>query len=96
MSRHGQWQVTDESPGRPGDPEIWVDEAWLDAYTRGSVRLRGELIGAIVRAEQPAPGGTVVYRVISRRWSQANDGRPYYVLAWPDLPRDPHEGVPDG
>lgn len=45
------------------------------------------LVGAVVRfGEFPGLRAPVVYRIISRRWSQANDGRPYYVLAWPDLP----------
>jgi hypothetical protein len=26
----------------------------------------------------------VVYNVISRRWSRENNGRPYYIVRWPD------------
>lgn len=97
MGRHGQWWVADESPGGPGEREIWVDESALDMIARGDaapvtvLRLADgaapmDWIGATVRfREQPGVSEPVVYRIICRRWSQANAGRPYYVLAWPDL-----------
>jgi hypothetical protein len=90
---HEAWFVPDESPGALGEREVWIDEAALDMYARGdaepAVTVRpGEypgLIGAVVRfGEYPGLDAPVVYRILCRRWSQANDGRPYYVLAWPD------------
>lgn len=87
----GGWPLADGSPGGFGDREIWIDEAALDMIARGDFRpaivLRpGDdqtLIGAGVRVDRhPVP---VTYTIISRRWSQANAGRPYYVLAWPGL-----------
>lgn len=96
MGRHEQWWVADESPGGLGEREVWVDESALDMIARGDAApvtvLRQEAgmadwIGATVRfREQPGVSTPVVYRIICRRWSQANGGRPYYVLAWPDLP----------
>lgn len=32
---HGPWWIPDESPGKLGDPEIWMDESALDMYGRG-------------------------------------------------------------
>jgi hypothetical protein len=99
MSRHGQWWIADESPGGLGDPEIWVDEAALDMYGRGDsapvVTVTGGRdyeardgnwwSGAVIRfGPQPGLASAAVYVIVSRRWSQANGGRPYYVLAWPD------------
>jgi hypothetical protein len=93
MSRHGKWWIADESPGGLGEREIWVDESALDMIARGDAAPVTTLrpgdgtgrIGAIVRfGPQPGLGTAVVYTILSRRWSLANDGRPYYVLAWPD------------
>lgn len=92
MGAHGEWWIADESPGGLGDRELWMDEAALDMYARGdaepAVTVRDPeagLIGAVIRFSQyPGLRVPVVYKIISRRWSQANDGRPYYVLAWPD------------
>lgn len=90
---HESWFVPDESPGELGEREVWIDGAALDMYARGdaepavTVRPGREpgLIGASVRfGDYPGLAAPVVYTVISRRWSQANVGRPYYVLAWPD------------
>lgn len=92
---HDAWFVPDESPGDLGEREVWIDGAALDMYARGdaepavTVRPGAEpgLIGASVRfGAYPGLDAPVVYTVICRRWSQANVGRPYYVLAYPDLP----------
>lgn len=93
------WWVADESPGGLGGPEVWADEAALDMYGRGdaapAVTVAGGRdyddpsgnwwAGAVIRFNQH-PGITVpvVYVVSCRRWSQANSGRPYYVLKRPD------------
>jgi hypothetical protein len=100
----GSWFVPDESPGELGEREVWIDEAALDMYARGdaepAVTVRPgpdeSLVGASVRfGSYPGLDAPVVYTVICRRWSQANDGRPCYVLAFPDLPSAARER-PDG
>lgn len=72
------------SPGGIGDPEVWVDESAL-AGASSCNRSHGVvgMVGAVVRVPQEA-GVPAVYEIISRRWSTANLGRPYYVLRWPD------------
>lgn len=93
MGRHGEWWVADESPGGLGDREIWVDESAIDMIARGDAAPAivlcqpdgADLIGAVIRVNQhPALNVPVVYKILCRRWSHANVGRPYYVLAWPD------------
>jgi hypothetical protein len=96
MGLHGEWWVASESPGGLGEREIWVDESAIDMIARGGAapaivlcRPVGagplDLIGAVIRVNQhPALSVPVVYKILCRRWSQANAGRPYYVLAWPD------------
>lgn len=102
MGLRGEWWVADESPGGLGSREIWVDEAAIDMIARGDAKPAitlsagphdarepwpDMLIGARVRVNQhPGLSVPVVYKIMCRRWSQANGGRPYYVLAWPDLP----------
>lgn len=98
MGRHGEWRVARESPGVLGEREIWVDESAIDMIARGGFDPEIVLcqadgaapmnwIGAVVRVNHhPALSVPVVYKIHCRRWSQANAGRPYYVLAWPDLP----------
>lgn len=91
------WWIPDESPGGLGDPEIWVDGDMLDMYARGhaepAVSVRPErgarmlgLFGALVRFERHGADleSPAVYKILGRRWSLANGGRPYYVLKWPD------------
>jgi hypothetical protein len=85
---NGTRWLTQDSPGRPGDPELWIDADAMDsgggmepAIVEHVLRSGGggPWIGQPVRF----PGGAcpdVVYRVVSRRTSQANLGRPYYVL----------------
>lgn len=76
----GQLLITSDSPGGLGYPEIWADADLLEELARGSAG--GTLINlAITFVCNKTP---VTYAVISRRWSHANGGRPYYVLAWPD------------
>jgi hypothetical protein len=106
MGLHGEWWVADESPGGLGGREVWVDESAIDMIARGdcdpAIVLRQadgtapvNWIGAIVRVNRhPGLDVPVVYKIHCRRWSQANDGRPYYVLAWPDLPFRNERGVP--
>lgn len=99
QGRHGPWWIADESPGGLGSAEIWADESALDMYARGdaepAVTVTGGRhyddpagnwwAGAVIRFNvYPGLAHPVVYKIISRRWSQANGGRPYYVLAWPD------------
>lgn len=98
MGLRGEWWIADESPGGLGEREIWVDDSAIDMIGRGdcdpAIVLRQtdgaapmDWIGAVVWVNQhPALNVPVVYKIHCRRWSQANDGRPYYVLAWPDLP----------
>lgn len=96
---HGPWWIPDESPGKLGDPEIWVDESAMDMYGRGdadpAVTVTGGRryedqsgnwwVGAVVRFDvYPGLGTSCVYRVISRRFGPENLNRPYYVLRWPD------------
>lgn len=97
---HGSWWIPDESPGKLGDPEIWVDESAMDMYGRGdagpAVTVTGGRNyadgagnwwgGAVIRFSA-YPGkceATIAYRVVSRQTSTANLNRPYYVLVWPD------------
>lgn len=96
MGLHGEWWVADESPGGLGDHEVWVDESAIDMIGRGdsapAIVLSqaagagpADWIGATVWVNRhPALDVPVVYKILCRRWSQANAGRPYYVLAWPD------------
>lgn len=93
---HGLWWIPDESPGKLGDPEIWVDESAMDMYARGdaapAVTVTGSRDsnwhgGAIIRfSSTPGFGGAgpFVYQVVSRRFGPGNLNRPYYVLRWPD------------
>jgi hypothetical protein len=77
-----------ESPGKPGDPELWLDAQALDYHgglDPGLVQFvlagggGGPWIGQLVRL--PAWGaGDTVYLVVSRRISRQNRGEPYYVL----------------
>jgi hypothetical protein len=97
-ARHGHWWIADESPGGLGDPEIWFDEAALDMYGRGDAApavtvtregqgeaAPGSWLGAVIRfTRHPGLAAPAVYEICSRRWSRANDGRPYYVAKWPD------------
>ena len=97
--RHGPWWIADESPGGLGAPEIWIDEAAVDMYGRGdaepAVTVTGGRhygardgnwwLGAVIRfPRHPGLAAPAVYKILSRRWSQANNGRPYYVARWPD------------
>ena len=95
-STYGYWWIPDESPGGPGSPELWADEAALGflaaggepgitviADTRGRsgpVPLRWA--GARLRFGCPPGEGyrPVTYRVVSRCFGPVNLGRPYYVL----------------
>lgn len=96
---HGPWWIPDESPGKLGDPEIWVDESAMDMYGRGdaapAVTVTGGNYadkagswwgGAVIRfSAYPGKCETpVIYAVVSRQTSTANLNRPYYVLRWPD------------
>lgn len=94
----GPWWVPDESPGGLGDAEIWIDEAAMDMYGRGDAvpavtvtrtgqeaAPEGSWLGAVIRfTRHPGLAAPAVYKIHSRRWSQANNGRPYYVARWPD------------
>jgi hypothetical protein len=90
----GPWWIPDGSPGKLGDPEIWMDESALDSYARGDAapavtvtgsRSRAWHGGAIIRFDvYPGLGTSCVYRVVSRRFGPGNLNRPYYVLRWPD------------
>lgn len=80
--------LVDGSPGKPGDPELWLDAQSLDHYgglDPDLVRFvldgggGGPWIGRLVRF--PAWGvPDVTYLVVSRRMSLFNRGEPYYVL----------------
>ena len=72
--------LADGSPGGIGTPEIWADAGRIELLLYG--RLGGTLLNCTVTFRcSTAP---VTYVVTSRRWSQFNGGRPYYVLKWPD------------
>ena len=74
-----RWLLASGSPGEIGDPEVWVDEA---AFRSVAPRYGRDVVGmtdAVVRF--PGATGTApVYKIISRRWSAFNLGRPYFVL----------------
>jgi hypothetical protein len=93
------WWIADESPGILGDPEVWIDESAMDMYGRGdaapAVTVTGERdyeapggnwwFGAVIRfTRHPGLTAPAVYQVTCRRWSTANNGRPFYVAKWPD------------
>jgi hypothetical protein len=94
----GPWWIADESPGGLGDPEVWLDEAAVDMYGRGDAEpavtvtrpgqgeaVPGSWLGAVIRfTRHPGLAAPVVYAIRSRRWSRANNGRPFYVASWPD------------
>lgn len=94
----GPWWIADESPGSLGDAEIWIDEAAMDMYGRGDAGPAvtvtrpgqetagaGSWLGAVIRfTRHPGLAAPAVYTILSRRWSQANNGRPFYVAVWPD------------
>jgi hypothetical protein len=86
--------LADDSPGKMGDPEIWLDEGAVDSYihyghdpdtTASNITPSGNYVGTVIHFNE-YPGLTVpaVYVLTTRRWSQANGGRPYYVARWPD------------
>lgn len=96
---HGPWWIPDESPGKLGDPEIWVDESALDMYGRGdaspAVTVTGGRdysdgtgnwwCGAVIRfSAYPGLGESCAYAIGSRRYGPENLNRPYYVLKWLD------------
>lgn len=99
-SGYGLWWILDESPGGLGDREVWMDASALDVYGRGDAepvvtvtggRLYDDpsgswLVGAVIRFSRHGDqgGDPIVYKILSRRWSHANAGRPYYVLERPD------------
>jgi hypothetical protein len=88
MAAGGIRWLAQDSPGRPGDRELWIDADAMD-YGGG---MEPSIVEHVLRSGgggpwigQPVrfPGGTcpeTVYLVVSRRTSQANLGRPYYVL----------------
>lgn len=80
--------LAEGSPGKPGDPELWLDAGALDYHgglDPGLVQyvLRGggggPWTGRLVRFPAWGVPGTV-YLVVSRRLSRDNRGEPYYVL----------------
>lgn len=96
---HEHWWIPDESPGGLGDREIWIDESALDMYGRGdaapAVTVTGGRgsgahdgnwwLGAVIRfTRHPGLAAPAAYVIRSRRWSLANNGRPYYVATRPD------------
>jgi hypothetical protein len=97
-ARHGHWWIADESPGGLGSPEVWIDEAAMDMYGRGDAEpavtvtrdgqgeaRSGSWLGAVIRfTRHPGLTAPVVYAISIRRWSLANNGRPFYVAVWPD------------
>jgi hypothetical protein len=93
---HGVWWIADESPHGLGGPEIWIDEVALDLYGRGdaspAVIIRQSRIGtngsrwtgALIQFNaHPGLDKPVAYMLVSRRHSQDNGGRPFYVARWP-------------
>jgi len=47
------WQFPGEPPGKPGDPEIWIDESAMDSYGRGDA----EPAVTVTRPGGPDDGG---------------------------------------
>lgn len=72
--------VADGSPGGIGSPETWLDADRLECLAWGYPGHTLVNCAIAFRCNETP----VTYTVISRRWSLANGGRPYYVLAWPD------------
>jgi hypothetical protein len=86
-ARWGFWWIPGEAPGGIGSPELWMDCAALDGYGRGYATVPvtvsrahpGTWIDAIVRFSS-GDGAPCAYIVEKRRTSQANLGRPFYVM----------------
>lgn len=80
--------LAEGSPGKPGDPELWLDAQSLDYYGGLDPDLirfvlegnrGGPWIGRLVRFPSWGVPDTA-YLVVSRRLSRHNRGEPYYVL----------------
>lgn len=65
-----------ESPGKVGDPEIWIGEA--------AAPENGWIGATLSFLQDSGREPSVVYRIESRRYSTHNGGQPYYVARWPD------------